>query len=415
MRKGLSLVELLIALSVLSLVIALGIIGYRNIRQNADSLAQDKDQKTFLQALEAFRSTGGNIAAISSSTLTSEEKARALLESLKATASSSERNTRGAVGQLLASDTVVVPYSSSDGRSRIVISGNGEAMLASSGPGYIVVSSRSPRATTMAAPSSAVVTVVNSATAPSSTASRYASNNNYLWDEDGSALTDPSAGGTAALTSTTPSVTAVSFSPLLFASSISGGQVSPDGSISFRYEDYAGSSITLFTYRQDLIPVASGDLNLTANLGSATVPGSPATSNVSSGNIVSSGGTPASGYLLIARPDILKPANTWSTSRYALTATAAPTASGTAKGIQGESNMIQLIAVQQPAPQPTASGALVAAGTYKFSQAGDQIVISLLNPSLPLEIDRLELSLDSRVTYNQVISPDRKTLTITRL
>ena len=64
MKKAFSLVEMLVVCVVMAIMAMVGIKAYHAIREQAEKIAQNKDQAVLKQVVETFHFTGGNIAEI---------------------------------------------------------------------------------------------------------------------------------------------------------------------------------------------------------------------------------------------------------------------------------------------------------------------------------------------------------------
>jgi prepilin-type N-terminal cleavage/methylation domain-containing protein len=143
MKRAFSIIELLVTCAILAIVTGLGVGAYRNLSQNASTVAQNQEQKAFQSALEVFHITGGNLATILNfplSATSSHVQAAALTIVLRNPANTNSRIRYGNVSNLISSDMIVVPYSDNDGCVRLVPNASNTILAPqTSGTGFAIV------------------------------------------------------------------------------------------------------------------------------------------------------------------------------------------------------------------------------------------------------------------------------------
>jgi Tfp pilus assembly protein PilE len=208
MRNAFSIIELLITCAILAIVAGLGVAAYGVLSKNAQLAVSNNDQAALQQVMEAFHMTGGNLAAITNSSAIDDAKAAALSGLLQNSVDKNSRVQKGAVGNLLNSDLVVIAYPGSqtdDGRSRLVVSNaaQGTFAVATSGAGFIAVNKTSALASHATVDTSS--SLYTSAVQPNLTGAKYASGEAYVWNEDTTVITAPITTGGNDPTPLTPS------------------------------------------------------------------------------------------------------------------------------------------------------------------------------------------------------------------
>jgi Tfp pilus assembly protein PilE len=283
MKKGLSLVELLMTLS-LALIMGTIIYGtYNKLRSRSTTIVQNRDQMVLKQVMETFHVMGGSVAKITAdSTVSMEAKALALTNLLQNNggSSSQSRVLKGVVGAGISSDMVVVAYApnvgADDGRVRLVIDNStGNLMAATTGAGFVVVSksqnsSMVPSAASNASNQPAANALISAVNSDLNTVKgmHYADSNAYVWNEDTTIVNGPGSGTIASSGPTGPTgpLASLVIDPPIF----SGAPFSVGGGVAnySSWEYQSDPTVSFFVHRSDNQPLSVGEVNISLNASS---------------------------------------------------------------------------------------------------------------------------------------------------
>lgn len=245
---------MLVTLSIVAVMVGVGMTTYRNLQRQAQETAQNRDQVVLKQVVDSFRMTGGNMQALlanSSLANSPSQMAAALTRVMQGTASAAARKQTGQISNLVSADMVIVPYSASDGLSRLAINADRTGLeLRTTGAGFIVVKndtllgrqavSAKPLAQQVAA---AVLDPSSISGARYADAQDPATASGYIWNED---ATTVSVSGGSSTTGGTTSTNVPGNVALV---------VRPAGQGDYTYYQYQGAgnnpSYDFYIYRAD--------------------------------------------------------------------------------------------------------------------------------------------------------------------
>lgn len=410
-RRAFSLVEILITLAIVGFIVAIVVVSYTNLRENAENIVQDDSQRSFLRALEAFTSTGGDIGQILTADISDGDKANALLTALKSTADADKRNATGQISSLVGEDLFIIVADPSTTGPRLRLLGDSVALV-EGGEGFIVTNDSNLTALEVENSEAVELAASNSLNALDSGA-LYATNTAYLWDEDDTIIAGPAnIGGKAGAV-----VGGLSGSEIViaFGDSVSGAP--NDTPMAFDFFEYTngGSAVEIFAYRRDAVDLTTAELDLAAKFNGAPV-GSAANAvrNVHGNKIVPTGGTTVRGVVITLPTTSLKAVNTWTASSYSLAVQASATAVGTSRGLGTAAAARTISAIKSPLAAPSISIASDSAHAG-ILDPGDVVRVDseLTNPTVPSAVYIADIgSSGSELGYYNTVSGSISTLTL---
>jgi prepilin-type N-terminal cleavage/methylation domain-containing protein len=257
MRKAFTLIEIVLVLAILAIVVGLSSVAYRSLQKQTKDIARTSTQRSFLKALDSFRSTGGDVAAIldANKDVSAVAQGQALLNALAEKASATSRESLGKVGELLENvpDMVVIANEADDNSSRLIVDGD-TVKIATSGKGFVIVPASDTtegKSATMASQAAAVV----GAEYAQGTASP-----SYIWNEEGKGISgsNPGEGGTPSVG--TPDVTGLGKTTLVIHYADSSSDIDHMAK-KFYYSEYVGdAAIKISISRSDNQNISAADV-----------------------------------------------------------------------------------------------------------------------------------------------------------
>jgi len=351
-RRAFSLIEILITLAIVGFIVAIVVVSYSNIRENAESIVQDDSQRSFLRALETFTSTGGDLGQITGATeLSDTDKAYALIAALQKTADPEKREATGRVSSLVRDDLIVVAADESAASPRLRFVGDSVVLANDNNPGFLI-SSDSGKSPVAVANTAGVAAAASDSLNALSEGALYATSSSYLWDEDNTIITGPASVG--ANTGAVSGGLTGSEIIIAFGDSIAG--VPNANPMAYDYSTYTSGDahIQVFAYRRDAVDLTTAEINLVVKFDGAVVGSAVnAVRNVHSNKVVTSGGTSVNGVLIDLPTTALKAPNQWSSGAYNLSAQANSTGLGSLRGLGTAAAIRTLSAIPSPLNPPT--------------------------------------------------------------
>lgn len=295
---GFSLIELLVTLSIIAIVCAIIMNSYNGIQNSAIAVAQQKDQAELNQVLAELRISGGSITQITGTTAittamsyqtlsTMAGELTYLLQNGVTAISHTSKGTLGSASAIPVTEMIIpYPYDSTSSsadqntqlpvKSRIVFGANGvPSIVATRGTqGFIAVDAKSSTDWTnfyagnnktkynigiginsylgLTTQNSAVNTNAAAAQSSSTSGTKYAGQQAYVWDEDPTSQTGPNGGGGGSSGPLYSVAYAYAFSPSGTYSTNGGVTKLPtgfnkadgSGSGTYNFADYTGITIT---------------------------------------------------------------------------------------------------------------------------------------------------------------------------